>query len=168
MNEILIDGLWILDVESGLCFFEENYRKWSLKDTQLISSFLTAIRNFIREAFSEDIEFIQFKSRKIIFEVSGRSLFIIAVSKSNSNEEKIRITIKEIVKRFNKKFHSILKNNRIIKDFRQFRNFSEDLEHIIDREPVNVKFLIVEQIERLYKKRNNRRIRRIDEIKRCN
>ena len=27
MNEVLIDGLWILDIDSGSCFFEENYKK---------------------------------------------------------------------------------------------------------------------------------------------
>ena len=71
MNEFLIDGLWILEIESGSCLFEENYKKWSVQDTQLISSFLTAIRSFTKEAFSEDIEFIQFKTRKIIFEISN-------------------------------------------------------------------------------------------------
>ena len=104
MNEFLIDGLWILDIDSGSCLFEENYKIWSVKDTQLISSFLSAIRSFTREAFSEDIQFIKFTRHKVIFEISGRILFIIAVRNSVLNEEILRSTIKEIIKRFNKTF----------------------------------------------------------------
>ena len=94
MEEFLIDGLWILEIESGSCLFEENYKKWSSHDTQLISSFLTAIRSFTKEVFSENIEFIQFKSRKIIFEISGRILFIFAITNSDLSEVYIVKTLK--------------------------------------------------------------------------
>ncbi|MFX1277174.1 MAG: hypothetical protein ACFFBP_00845 [Promethearchaeota archaeon] len=167
MNEFLIDGLWILDIDSGSCLFEENYKKWSIKDTQLISSFLTAMRSFTKEAFSEDIQFIQFTHRKIIFEISGRILFIIAIQNSDLNKDILRYTIKEIINRFNKTFHPIISSNKILKDFKQFSSFSAELREIVDREPVNIKLISDVQIKRLYKKRNERRMRRLDEMNRC-
>ncbi|MBN1803366.1 MAG: hypothetical protein JW891_17780 [Candidatus Lokiarchaeota archaeon] len=167
MNEFLIDGLWIMDIDSGLCFFEENYVKWSLKDTQLISSFLAAIRSFTKEAFSEDIEFIQFRSRKIIFELSDQNLFIVAVSDPDASHELIRMTVKSIVKKFNSSFHYLIKNKHLVKEFKKVKSFSNDLQEIVNRKPLNVKLLMIDQIERHYKRRANRRMRRLEEIKRC-
>ncbi len=166
MNEFLIDGLWILEIESGSCLFEENYKKWSIQDTQLISSFLTAIRSFIKEAFSEDIEFIQFKTRKIIFEVSGKILFIIAVSNSNFSEDILKDIIKNLVIKFNQSFQSILKKKNIISEFRTFQSFSKDLGQIIGRKPVNIRLLTESKIDRLYRKKHERRLRRMKEMKR--
>lgn len=167
MNEFLIDGLWILDIDSGSCLFEENYKIWSVQDTQLISSFLTAIRSFTREAFAEDIQFIQFTHRKIIFEISGRILFIVAVKNSVVNEEILKSSIEEIINHFNKKFHPIIFKNNIIKDYKRFQSFSEDLSQIVDREPVNIKLIAAGRIKRLYRKRNERRLRRLAEMNRC-
>ncbi len=167
MDDFLIDGLWILDVESGSCLFEENYKKWSKQDTQLISSFLTAIRSFTKEAFSEDIEFIQFKTRKIIFEISNKILFIIAVSNSDLDEEILKITIKELINQFNAKFYSILIKKKFMYEFKKFKSFSDDLRYIIDRKPVKIRLIKEGKIHRLYQKRDERRLRRIEEIKRC-
>jgi len=167
MNEFVIDGLWILEIESGSCLFEENYKKWSIQDTQLISSFLTAIRSFTKEAFSEDIEFIQFKTRRIIFEISGKILFILAVSNSDFSEEILKSIIQNLINKFNEKFKSILEKRYIAYEFKVFKSFSKDLRQIIDRKPVNIKILMDNRIDRLHRKKNERRMRRLDEIKRC-
>ena len=168
MLDLLIDGLWIIESDSGSCIFEENYRKWSAKDTQLIASFLSAIRSFSREAFSEDIEFIKFKSRKIIFEVSGNILFVIAlVKKSDASEKEIKSAIKNIIKRFNARFSFIIDRNGLEKEFKLLEVFSDDLRELVDRKPLKIKILKEEQIERLHKKRLSRRLRRIEEIQRC-
>ena len=168
MADLLIDGLWIIESISGSCLFEENYKKWSSKDTQLIASFLSAIRSFSREAFSEDIEFIQFKNRKILFEVSGKVLFVIAVTnKSDASEKEIKMVVKNIIRRFNSRFDFIIRRDGLLREFRLLNVFSEDLREIVDREPVKIKLLMEEQVERLYKKRSDRRARRLEEMKRC-
>ncbi|MFX1395641.1 MAG: hypothetical protein ACFFAS_01210 [Promethearchaeota archaeon] len=166
-NKTIIDGLWILDTDSGLCFFEENYKKWSNKDTQLISSFLAAICSFTKEAFSEEIEFIQFKSRKIFFNKNQQNLFIMAVSDPDVSLDFIKMEMKTIIKKFNSSFHSLIKHKRLIRDFKEVKTFSKDLQEIVDRKPLNVKLIMIGQIDKHYKRRFNRRIRRLEEIKRC-
>jgi len=167
MIDLLIDGLWILDIESGSCLFEENYIKWSAKDTQLISSFLTAIRSFTKEAFSEEIQFIQFKSRKIIFEISYKILFVIAVNNSDLDDEILKKTIKKLIIQFNTTFDQILTKKNFANEFKKFKSFSDDLRRIIDRKPMKIRLISEGKIERLYQKRRERKLRRLNEIKRC-
>jgi len=167
MKDFLIDGLWVLDYNSGICIFEENYRDWSTDlSTDLISSFLTAILSFANEAFIDAIKFIQFSNHKIIFEFKKQALFVIAVSDPNISEEQIKKTIEKIANKFTKKFHQILGNGQLKGNIKQFNAFSEDLKKIVKKEPLSKKLITAEQVERLQKKREERRIRRREEQKR--
>ncbi len=167
MKDFLIDGLWVLDYNSGICIFEENYRDWSTDlSTDLISSFLTAILSFANEAFIDAIQFIQFANHKIIFEFNEYALFVIAVSNSNISEEQLKATIEKVATKFIKKFHVIFKNGKLKGNIKQFDEFSEELKKIVKKEPLSKKLITTEQIERLQKKREERRMRRREEQKR--
>jgi len=167
MKDFLIDGLWVLDYNSGICIFEENYRDWSTDlSTDLISSFLTAILSFANEAFIDAIQFIQFANHKIIFEFKEHALFVIAVSDSNISEEQIKATIEKVANKFIKKFHAIFENGHLKGNIKQFNEFSEELKKIVKKEPLTKKLITTEQIERLQRKREERRMRRREEQKR--
>lgn len=163
----LIDGLWVLEYNSGICIFEENYRDWSTDlSTDLIASFLTAILSFANEAFIDAIQFIQFSNHKIIFEFNKHLLFVIAVSDSDISEERIKSTIEKISVKFIKKFDDILENGQLKGNIKEFNDFSEELKKIVKKEPLTKKLITIEQMERLQKKREERRIRRNEEQKR--
>jgi len=166
MEYQLIDGLWILD-DSGILIFEENYRDWSTDlSTDLIASFLTAILSFANEAFIDAIKFIQFANHRIIFEFNKYALFVIAVSDSSISEEQIKTIIETISDKFTQQFHTILENRSLKGAIRQFDIFSVELEKIVNKEPLSKKLITSERVERLYKKREERRIRRYEEQKR--
>ena len=167
MKDFLIDGLWVLDYNSGICIFEENYRDWSTDlSTDLISSFLTALLSFANEAFTDAIQFIQFANHKIIFEFHEHVLFVIAVSDPNISEDQIKITIDKVANKFIKRFHEILKNGELKGNIKQFNDFSKDLKEIVKRDPLAKKLITNEQIMKLQKRREERRIRRREEKQR--
>jgi hypothetical protein len=167
MKDFLIDGLWVLDYNSGICIFEENYRDWSTDlSTDLISSFLTAILSFANEAFIDAIQFIQFANHKIIFEFNEHALFVIAVSDSNISEVQLKVTIEKVANKFIKKFQAFFENGKLKGNIKQFNEFSEELKKIVKKEPLTKKLITNEQIERLQRKREERRIRRREEQKR--
>ena len=167
-KDFLIDSLWILDYNSGICIFEENYKDWSQNGigTDLIASFLTAILSFANETFIDAIQFIQFADHKIIFEFEKQFLFVIAVSNANVSEEKMKKTIDKIAKKFSIKYRAILNNHQLKGNTTQFDDFSKDLKKIVKREPLTKKLITSEQVERLQKKRDERRMRRREEQKR--
>ena len=76
----MIESLWILDNESGICIFEENYTDITKEgtSTDLISAFLSAILSFANETFTDEIKHIQFSNHRILFEFSNSFLFVIS------------------------------------------------------------------------------------------
>ncbi len=137
-ENFLIESIWILDKSSGLCIFEEIYEDFIKKglDSDLIASFLSAILNFAGETFTEEIQFIKFTNRKILFEFSERTLFVIAIDDRDETPDYcIKEIIKEIVEKFNDKYESFLKDDWL-GNTALFSSFTEDLRVIIKRKPI--------------------------------
>ena len=152
--EYLIEGLWILEYESGLCLFEEIYKDFTKEgmSTDLITGFLSALLNFANETFSDAILHIQLSNRKILFELTKYILFVIAVNaKSSVTDGEIKFTIRKIAKIFNKKFQSVFKKGKWSGNVSIFNSFSDDLKQIVKKEPLALKFLTVEQAIDKYK-----------------
>ncbi len=152
--EYLIEGLWILEYESGLCLFEEIYKDFTKEgmSTDLITGFLSALLNFANETFSDAILHIQLANRKIIFQTSKHVLLVVAVSaKAPADDAEIKFTIRKIAKIFNKKFQSIFKKGKWSGKVSVFSSFSDNLKQIVKKEPLALKFLTVEQAIDKYK-----------------
>jgi len=140
--DFLIEGLWILENNSGICIFEENYVDFTREGitTDLISSFLSAILTFADQTFIDEIKHIQFSNRRIVFESSEYVLFVIILGESSHIKDiQIKSLIKDISRSFYEKFDSILKNWK--GNVRIFESFSEVLKQIVKKEPIKLKFL---------------------------
>lgn len=154
-----IDCLWILEPNSGICIFEENYEDITTEGTsiEVIAGFLSAILSFADEAFAETIQHIKFSNKKIFFELTDYALFVVAIKderKINSNNT--YELIKEISNQFYSQFREALEhwNGNI----NQFDSFSESLKLITKRKPTQIKILQKYDIREAFKKTIRKRI----------
>ncbi|MFX1339109.1 MAG: hypothetical protein ACFFDK_10915 [Promethearchaeota archaeon] len=153
--ELLIDGLWILESSSRICIFEENYVDFIKegKSTDMVSSFLAALLTFADETFIDEIQFIKFSNRKILFKFSQYLLFVFAINdKDNNKDFQIKAICNIIINRFNEKFVNIFENNNWNGNISIFESFSEDLREIINREPLKIKIFELFDIKEHFKK----------------
>ncbi len=143
-NDLLIEGLWILEKSSGICIFEENYLDFTKGNvsSEMVGSFLATILTFAGEAFTGELQHIKFSNRKILFKFSENVLFIIAINDRNSdNSIEIDKIYDEIANKFNEKFQFVFKNGDWNGNTNIFNNFADDLKKIVKKEPIKVKFL---------------------------
>jgi len=153
--DLLIESLWIIENQSKLCVFEENYSDF-MKDgisTELIGSFLAALLTFAKESFTDEIQFIKFSNRKIVFKFSKHLLFVIAFSDKDINKDhQIKEISNEIVNKFNEKFDPFFENNSWNGNTTIFESFSDDLKEIVKREPLKIKFFDIFDLKEHFKK----------------
>ena len=153
--EFLLDGLWILDNTSRLCIFEENYVDFIKegKSTDIVSSFLAALLTFADETFIDEIQFIKFSNRKILFKFSQYLLFVFAINDKDLNKDfQIKAICNIIINRFNEKFAYIFENNTWNGNISIFEDFSEDLKEIVNREPLKIKIFELFDLREHFKK----------------
>lgn len=143
-DELLIESLWILSSESGICIYEENYEDIT-KDgisVDLISSFISALLTFADETFTDEIKHIKFANRKIVFHFSEYFLFVIAVhDQAPASDREIKEVIIKIADEFNKKYFELFAENKWDGNIDTFKPFSNDLRKIVKKEPISEKFL---------------------------
>ena len=153
--EFLIESLWILENSSRLCIFEQNYVDFIKegKSTEIVSSFLAALLTFANEIFTDEIQFIKFSNRKILFKFTPHLLFVFAINDKDTNKDyQIREICNRIVKRFNDKYGYIFENNNWNGNISMFDNFSEDLREMINREPLKIKIFEIFDVKEHIKK----------------
>ena len=169
MTDFLIDGLWILRNYAGICLFEEIYTDFKKEGVSkdLITGLLSAIVSFSVEAFKDKLEFIKFESHKIILKFADDLLYIVAISlEPDIIEEAIYEKIDHIHTIFYKKYENILQTDKWDGSTEVFNSFSDELQQIVHRKPLNIKLLKEKMMKRLQQKRQDRIMRRKDEIKR--
>jgi len=156
--EVLIESLYILEKDSGICLFEENYVDIT-KDgisTDLISSFLSAILSFADETFADEIQHIQFSNRRILFNFSEHVLLVIAVHKETpATDFQIKRMIDNIASQFDQKYSIIFETDQWRGDITQFNDFSQELYEIVKREPLKLKLLQLIDFKEHFKKIEN-------------
>lgn len=153
--EFLIDGLWVLEKTSRLCIFEENYVDFIKegKSTDIVSSFLAALLTFADETFIDELQFIKFSNRKILFMFSKYLLFVFAINDKDTNKDyQIKAICNIIINRFNEKFNYIFENNNWNGNISIFESFSDDLREIVDREPLKIKIFELFDLKEHFKK----------------
>ena len=153
--EFLIDGLWILENSSRICIFEENYVDFIKegKPTDIVSSFLAALLTFADETFIDEIQFIKFSNRKILFKFSQYLLFVFAINDKDINKDyQVKAICNIIINRFNEKFAYIFENDNWNGNVSIFESFSEDLREIVDREPLKIKIFELFDLKEHFKK----------------
>ena len=153
--EFLIDGLWILESSSRLCIFEENYVDFIKegKSTDIVSSFLAALLTFADETFIDEIQFIKFSKRKILFKFSDYLLFVFAINDKDINKDhQIKAICNIIINQFNEKYAYIFENDNWNGNISMFETFSEDLREIVDREPLKIKIFELFDLKEHFKK----------------
>lgn len=154
-EELLIESLWILSSESGICIYEENYEDIT-KDginVDLISSFISALLTFADETFTDEIQHIKFVNRKIVFHFSDYFLFVVAVhDNAPASDAHIKQVILEIAEKFNDKYFEMFAENKWDGNIEAFEPFSEDLREIVKKEPIAEKFLQLFDVKEHIKK----------------
>ncbi len=153
--ETLIESLWILEKESGICIFEEYYVDFTREgiETDLIASFLSALLSFADEAFEDAIEHIKFSNRKIVFEFSECVLFVVSVNDdAPATDYQIKKAIEQIAKKFNEKYCNVLEHGKWGGNVELFSNFSQDLKVIVMKEPLSIKLLQLLDFKEHFKK----------------
>lgn len=130
-----IESVWILDKKSGICLFEENLHEDKNKtnfSADLASAFISAIATFVDETFSDGIQNIEFKKRKLFFRFTSKLLFIFVFSKSTKmlKHEQERL-MNKVVKKFYSRFGDNLGKQMFVSRTSNFNGFSEDLAEIM-------------------------------------
>ncbi|MHA1147510.1 MAG: hypothetical protein ACTSR8_04630 [Promethearchaeota archaeon] len=168
-DNLLIEGIWIIRNYAGICLYEAVYTDFKQEgiSKDLITGLLSAIVSFSVECFNDKLEFIKFKNHKIILKFENDLLYIVAISLEPSIiEQAIYERINLISDTFSSKFKTILENERWDGSIEIFKTFSEDLQKIVQRKPLNIRLLKEKMMKRLQKKRQDRILRRKDEIRR--
>jgi len=143
-EKYLIDSLWVLEGNSGIVIFEENYSDFTKEGmtSDLVSAFLSALLSFTEESFASDIKHIKLSDRKILFEASEYVMFVVSQRDFSISDKKIKALIKEIADRFNEKFNPFFERTKNWDGrIKRFQGFSKDLKEIVRKEPLTVKFL---------------------------
>ncbi len=165
-TEPLIENLWIIEKNSGILLFEQNYKDFTKEgiSVDLVTSFLSAILNFIDEAFTDEIQFIQFSSRKILFEFTPHVLVVTIVNnKEFSDGAKVKQVINEISSKFYENFQHVFEGYGFDGKVARFRIFSEELKKIVKGAPLSIRLIKLEKIKRNKRYRDERRKRRREE-----
>ncbi len=106
-----IRQLFLIQKESGLLVSHWNYDENAREDSDLISSMLTAIRDFAHDSFSEDaddqLDEIQFGDQRIIIEGSP-SVYVAAVI-AGIEPDGFRRRLRDFVSHINIQYESILR-----------------------------------------------------------
>ncbi len=142
--EYIIESIWILEIKSGICLFEEIYKDLTKDniDSNLVFSFLSALLSFAGEVFTDKIKHIALLNHKIFFDFSKYILIVVAINDEfQINEMQIRKFIKILNEKFSNKFQSVLDFESWNGDTNQFNEFSEDLRKIMKKDPYNVKII---------------------------
>ena len=122
--------LWIIDKESGICFFDETFQELP-KDTNpdLISGFFIAILSFGQEIADQDIKYIQLTQLRIYFHQVDRYVLTIYTTNDIDPDAATEALVK-IQTRFSDKYSQVLKNG-FIGETSVFNSFASDVEEIL-------------------------------------
>ena len=152
-DEFFIESLWVLESNSGICIFEQNYVDITKDNVSvdIISSFFSAILSIAQESFVDEIQYIKFSKRKLFFDFREDLLFIVSIKDTeNSGDEQIKRVIKKIAEQFIAKYRPVL--THFGGNISQFNDFSINLEDIVKRKPIPLRILQVEQVKDSFKK----------------
>lgn len=111
-EECRFHAIYFIDYETGALFVSNRYSKdLSFLRDDLICSFLNAINLFINEinnGVKEEVQEINFRGTRILYEREGRLLVIAITKKTNLQME--RGILREIVEDFYIRFKSFINN----------------------------------------------------------
>jgi len=133
-GKILIESIWILEKQSGICIFEENYNaiKNQKVSIDLICGFLSAISLLAVETFDELINCIELSKRKVYFKSTSNFVFIFTILKKKGfNNKKLIDLINFISNEFTNQFNTDFE--RWDGNICRFEPFSEKLDSILGR-----------------------------------
>ena len=128
----LIESLWVLERNSGICLFEENFEKDATNgiSIDLICGFLSAISVIAVEAFEEDIKYIELSRRKLFFKNTANFVFITSIrNQKRLNHQKVKNLMDQISNEFMERFDINFK--RWDRNVYHFQPFSENLKLIL-------------------------------------
>lgn len=131
-SKMLIESVWVLEKNSGICIFEQNYGmiKNEKISIDLICGFLSAISLLAVEVFDESINYIELSKRKIYFKNTTNFVFIFSIlNKGRLNTKKIINLINSTSDEFNTQFNSDFENWD--RNVYHFEPFSEHLNSIL-------------------------------------
>ncbi|MFO8018191.1 MAG: hypothetical protein R6U96_06110 [Promethearchaeia archaeon] len=142
--ENFIDGIWIVEIASGICIFEEIYEEMTKQgiSTDLILNFLSALVNFADEVFVGEIKHIKLSNHKIFFDFLEHIMLITSLSDEiDIEEKKVNLLIKRIGKQFNLKYGYLYDQEFWYIDVEKFDSFSAELREILNKEPKSIKMI---------------------------
>ncbi|MHA1734158.1 MAG: hypothetical protein ACTSU5_19645 [Promethearchaeota archaeon] len=126
---MLLNNLWIIHQESGVCVFNEKFRDGAIDyDADMFSGFISAIITFSKEitAGKFQVKNISLGPLKISYRQAPYILISLCVDETTSKEEVERV-IGEIADRFLEKYGDRLEPGKFNFDTLQFQDFSYEL-----------------------------------------
>ncbi|TFG16300.1 MAG: hypothetical protein EU531_06915 [Promethearchaeota archaeon] len=144
MIEDFIDGIWILEIESGIVIYEEIYNDITKHgiSTDMVLNFLSALVSFAGEVFVDELKHIKLSNHKIFFSFLKHIMLVISITdKISIKETKLSVLIDEIGKKFELKFANLYNKEFWYVNIEVFNSFSKDLREIIKREPEPIKIV---------------------------
>lgn len=144
-SEFLLDNLWIIERETGNCFFEHDFNS-DLEEIKhpldVISSFFTAFSSLVDTIYSDKIKKIHFQGRRLYFKATEELVFIASVKNTNkTSDSKIDRLLSKIIDRFNHKYSQKI---NILNDFSiksDFYGFIDTLEGLVRTKNPSAHFL---------------------------
>ena len=128
-----IYNLWLLDRNSGICLFEQNFHEWPGKDkSDLVAGFLYAILNISKELAEDIVSYIQLKDKyRISYRLSESLIFVVISLKVDQG------WISAVLERIEHKFEEIFPDfckKRFLGDINIFKSFAKETEKILEIE----------------------------------
>ncbi|MFX1236866.1 MAG: hypothetical protein ACFFAS_20580 [Promethearchaeota archaeon] len=169
-EEFVIDGIWILKNNSGVCLFEEIYVDFKKEgiSKDLVSGLLSAIVSFIQDAFIDKLEYLMFSNRRLVLKYNPHVLFVVAISAKKVEDSDFKSHIEECMNKindaFNAKYFNLFESKKWDGNIVQFYSFTEALQKIVHRTPLDIELLNIRRIRRKTRRKLERRMRRYREL----
>jgi hypothetical protein len=124
--------VWILDVRSGVCIFEQHYTINHI-DSDLVSGFLTAMRNFGQEITNSLMEEISFQNLKFSMGISKTIMLVCGLSEQATRagaRDLIDVIMFEFEHRYGNALDHFMGNCSVFTEFGIF------LENLLNKSPI--------------------------------
>ena len=124
--------IWILDIKSGVCLFEQNYSTIPI-DADLVSGFLTAMRNFGHEIAHGEIQEISFNNIRFSLAL-GKFVLLVCTAEEIASKQGIKSLMDVILFEFEHQFAKELAHWLGVCE--PFLRFGQFLENLLNKKPL--------------------------------
>lgn len=132
-------SLWILDRESGICIFNQEFSKLVTHlDPGIIGGFFSATITFYLKLLGKEVMHIHMEGLRLHFHYTNHSIIAVAL-KDDVKSYQVNIFLGKIAVFFDDRYAKYL--NKDVIEKKVFRHFANDLEAFIGRKSQKISYI---------------------------